>query len=148
MKQAAEAAYLDLPVPGGAPDGWSSRPVHAGVDLVDEDRLERALDRYGAPLRERLFGPDAAIGGADPAVAAGTFGIKESVVKAAGGLPPGGRLAAIQVQPDGTVQLEGALADWARAHRLEIVGGYTRLRPGLTLSWVFAVAGGTGSTPC
>ena len=126
----APTTFLDLP----APDG----PVlSAGVDLVDTGRLADALDRYGERLRRRVFG--------DSPASADAFGVKESVIKAMGGLAAGGRLADIDVRPDGTVRLHGALAPWARTHQARLVGGAVGLPSGLMLTWALALPSGAGA---
>ncbi len=120
------------------------RPVlSAGVDLVDTERLELAFSRSGPALARRLFGAAAEGGAAGPAAAAGLFGVQESVVKLAGGLPKGGRLSDISLDnPAGRVALTGALGDWAGRHGVDVVGGYRPLSPGLTVSWALALPGG------
>lgn len=141
MRDGVEPMYFEM-----CSAGQAGRPVHhGGVDLVDGARLHRALGRYGERLRHRLFGAGDEIDPADADAVAGVFGIKESVVKAMGGLPRGGRLADIRVRPDGAVWLDGELAGWARERRMDLLGGYAALRPGVTLSWALAVPAGDGS---
>src|SRR5437773_6331344 len=115
----------------------------AGVDLVDIDRLRLALARCGTPLLDRLFDADeraACADGTDTAVAAGLFGIKESVVKAAGGLPPGASYRDVHVGGGGPgatrpVRLAGELARWADTRRVALTAGDDPLTPGLAPSW-------------
>nr|ANY57962.1 MtcC 4'-phosphopantetheinyl transferase [uncultured bacterium] len=140
MPDESVTTYLDL-------DLWCpqrGQPVlSAGIDLVDTRRLELAFRRSGPALARRLFGTGAAAVAADPAGAAGMFGVQESVVKLAGGLPAGGRLSDISFDRAGAqVTLTGAVGDWARRHGVDVVGGYRTLRPGLTVSWALALAGG------
>lgn len=117
--------------------------LFAGLDLVDTKRLELAFSRSGPALAERLFGAGAAGATADPATTAGVFGVQESVVKLAGGLPRGGRLRDISFDKDGcTVHLTGAVGDWAQRHGVEIVAGFRPLSPELTVSWALALPGG------
>ncbi|MGC4897157.1 hypothetical protein [Micromonospora sp. DT31] len=128
-------------------DRWrppdSGSIVAAGVDLVDTERLELAFSRSGPGLARRLFGDRAEELTADPAAAAGAFGVQESVVKLAGGLPKGGRLSDILLDKQGgAVTLSGVLADWAHRHGAVVVGGYLPLTPGLTVSWALALTGG------
>jgi phosphopantetheinyl transferase (holo-ACP synthase) len=143
------ASVLDLPgdtVPVGCD------VIYAGVDLVDEKHLEQALQRWGRQLHRRIFAASERAAGTDPGTAAGLFGIKESVVKLAGGLPTGGRLMDIaldrSVSSGGLVRLTGALGDWAGEHRVQVVGGYAPVAPGLTLSWTLALRDGHEGTPC
>jgi holo-[acyl-carrier protein] synthase len=62
--------------------------IGIGVDVVDIDRFERALDRTPA-LRERLFGPfdvDGLVGGRAGVMSlAARFAAKEATIKALGG---------------------------------------------------------------
>ena len=126
--------------------------IYAGVDLVDERRLEQAFQRCGTGLERRVFAASERAAGTDPGTAAGLFGIKESVVKLAGGLPTGGRLMDIALDQSGSsgglVRLTGALGEWADDHRVQVVGGYLPVAPGLTLSWTLALRDGHEGTPC
>lgn len=128
--------------------------VHSGgVDLVDVDRLGRAVTRSGPPLLRRLFDADergACGDGASSAAAAGLFGIKESVVKVVGGLPNGAsyRDISIGVGAPGTqlpVRLSGELARWADLHHVEVVAGTAPRPDGVVVSWALALR---GDTPC
>lgn len=122
----------------------------AGLDLVDVDRLQLAVDRSGPALARRLFDPDereACGDGRDRHLTAGLFGIKESVVKILGGLSPGQRYADMSVagiaeQAAGAplpVRLRGALAGWSEDRRVELIGGAAPMCDGVTLSWAFAL---------
>ncbi|MEU2717257.1 hypothetical protein [Streptomyces sp. NPDC007205] len=139
--------------------GCAPAPIHsAGVDLLDGRRWERAVSRCGDALSLRYFtaherrGAQAAASRGCCAIEAlgQMFGVKESVVKAVGGLPPGGRLADICVRlPDDDslgarwpVTLHGALADWAQARQVEVEAGAVPLDDGMTLAWATAQAAG------
>ena len=143
-------------------------PAHlhsAGVDLVDLGRWERAMRRCGDALARRYFTPQerrtaherADDGGCSPDEVLGhLFGVKESVVKAMGGLPPGARLADICVgMPGGdgdrepwTVHLSGPLVRWAEAEWVgvvDVVGASARLGDGMALAWAAARTPGAPS---
>ncbi|MCI3927950.1 4'-phosphopantetheinyl transferase family protein [Streptomyces sp. AN091965] len=123
----------------------------AGVDLVDLRRWELALARCGEGLARRYFAPQERCVARELATAergfaeilGHLFGVKESVVKVVGGLPPTARLADIHVEipADGndkqpwTVRLCGPLGEWARAERLDVVGASTPLESGMALAW-------------
>ena len=135
-------------------DTPSGHGVHSGgVDLVDVDRLGLAVIRSGPPLLRRLFDADergACADGAQPAAAAGLFGIKESVVKVVGGLPRGAsyRDVSIGVGTDGAhlpVRLSGELARWADAHRVEVIAGSAPRPNGVVVAWALALR---EDTPC
>ncbi|MGW7006235.1 4'-phosphopantetheinyl transferase superfamily protein [Streptomyces sp. NPDC054933] len=130
--------------------------VHsAGVDLVDLDRWDRAVKRCGPRLLHRLFA-DSELAAAERAAAdtviAPTqvlgylFGVKESVVKAVGGLPPGSGFTDVRVQlPAGDptetswpVALDGELVEWARCRDVALVGGAAPLADGMALAWAVA----------
>lgn len=59
-----------------------------GVDIVEVDRIRRAMARWGEPFLHRVFTPaELARGGTSPAAAerlAGRFAAKEAVMKALG----------------------------------------------------------------
>src|SRR5436190_5549674 len=87
---------------GGAAGG-SPGVRAAGVDLVDVARFRRAVERSGEPFVRRVFAEQerAAVStDADRRVVelAAMFGVKESVVKAIGGMPLGGSYADIRVE--------------------------------------------------
>ncbi|WP_369373339.1 4'-phosphopantetheinyl transferase superfamily protein [Streptomyces sp. cg36] len=126
--------------------------VHsAGIDLVDQCRWDLAVARTKGELLQRVFslaerrGADRA---ADAATTSGrllaqAFGVKEGVVKAVGGLPPGACLKDIQVDvtPAGRpwpVRLHGELGRWARRHEVEMVGGAQDLGDGMSAAWAVA----------
>lgn len=130
----------------------ANRPVlAAGVDLVDADRLRRAVERSGERLVRRLFDTDeraACAAGEDRQATAGLFGIKESVVKVVGGLSDGARYADMSIGALGNgidspawlpVRLRGELARWAEAHQVEVIAGTAPLGEGLRLSWALAL---------
>lgn len=155
MRQRATTAFLDIPSPD------PRVPVRAGgIDLVDVSRLRLAVARCGAPLLARIFDPDerrACADGAIAAVTAGVFGVKESVIKAMGGLPAGGRLADIGVDvtlPDHLdarggadltegghrpVRLRGALACRGDELGVRLFAGQLPMSPGVVLSWVLGL---------
>ncbi|MBP2055642.1 phosphopantetheine--protein transferase-like protein [Streptomyces griseochromogenes] len=126
----------------------------AGVDLVDLCRWERAMERCGDALAQRYFTAEerrtarerATEGRSAADILGHLFGVKESVVKMAGGLPPTARLADICVEiPEGTwdrrpwpVRLSGALADWACARRVDVVASSGPLTDRMTLAWAAA----------
>jgi phosphopantetheinyl transferase (holo-ACP synthase) len=129
---AAVAGILTVP---GVPAG---RLWGAGVDLVDQQRFALAVRRTGPALLRHVFDgsewtapPERSEAVPDEAELAGLgrrFGIKESVVKVAGGLPAGGRYRDILVGGAGvqgvrTIDLHGALARWAESEHLSLVGG-------------------------
>ncbi|TJZ59238.1 4'-phosphopantetheinyl transferase superfamily protein [Streptomyces piniterrae] len=123
----------------------------AGVDLVDLCRWERAVERCGDSLAQRYFTAEerrtAREWATDDRSAADVlghlFGVKESVVKMAGGLPPGARLADISVgiPDDGwgrgpwTVRLDGPLAHRFEAERMEVIGDCVPLVDRMALAW-------------
>lgn len=95
-----------------------------GIDLLEIDRLERALRRYPR-LAERIFTPaerDYAAARARPARhLAARFAAKEAVVKALG-LSGGFGLAQIEVlagEPP-TVELYGRVAEAAGRRRIDV----------------------------
>ena len=151
----ARGWQLDL---GGAGSGGAvtlldpaGAGIHsAGVDLVEVARIRRAILRSGEPFVRRVFGereraavsrePDQRI-----AELAALFGVKESVVKAMGGMPLGGNYADICVDvPDSgsarAVRLTGELAHWARQHQVEVLAGSAPAGDGMLLSWALALA--------
>jgi holo-[acyl-carrier protein] synthase len=123
----------------------------AGVDLADGERLGLALVRSGPGLLRRLFNRDeraACADGTDLATTARLFGIKESVIKAAGGLPPGGRYRDIEIDTTGAdtvaVTLRGELGRWADTTGVQLVAGGAPLADGPVLAWALASAPRTG----
>jgi holo-[acyl-carrier protein] synthase len=131
----------------------------AGVDLVEVARIRRAVLRSGEAFVRRVFGErERATVSRDPdrriAELAALFGVKESVVKAMGGMPPGGNYADICVDicvdlPDSSaraVRLTGELAHWAAQHRVEVLAGSAPAGDGMLLSWALALARDAPST--
>ncbi|MEI5098195.1 4'-phosphopantetheinyl transferase superfamily protein [Streptomyces sp. PmtG] len=124
------------------------------MDLVDLHRWQLALTRSGESLARRYFTPRERHTARQLATPDRTFveilghcfGVKESVVKAVGGLPATARLADIQVEipVDGhherpwNVRLSGPLSDWAETERLDVVGASTHLGSGMALAWAAA----------
>ncbi|WP_030674508.1 4'-phosphopantetheinyl transferase superfamily protein [Streptomyces sp. NRRL B-1347] len=131
------------------------------MDLVDLRRWDLALARSGEELARRYFTPQERLAARQLATAerpfgailCHLFGVKESVVKAAGGLPAKARLADIDVQiscvrgdeEPWSVRLSGPLRDWARTERLDVVGASSPLESGLALAW--SAARDTGPRP-
>lgn len=106
----------------------------AGVDVVDHDRFALAIRRTGPAFVRRVFddsersGTDWSADGDELTRLGRLFGIKESVVKIAGGLPAGAGYRSIVVgeaDDDGvrTIELGDALARWARREQVKLVGG-------------------------
>jgi len=59
--------------------------IRSGVDLIDIERIQRALERHGPRFLARVFTPrEQAICGMDAACLAGRFAAKEAVSKALG----------------------------------------------------------------
>ena len=72
------------------------------------------------------------------------FSVKESVLKALGGIPRGGRYPHIEVEPPrrgraAAVRLHGELARRARERDVRLLAGALPVRDGLVLSWVLAM---------
>ncbi|MGW1052741.1 4'-phosphopantetheinyl transferase superfamily protein [Streptomyces sp. NPDC002521] len=141
-----DADFLRFPVPAA---------VHsAGVDLVDLCRWDLAVARTQGELLRRIFDPSereaaerAADGTRTPERILGqAFGVKEGVVKALGGLPPGARFTDIRVgitadepEPAGwPVRLHGTPADWAECHQVELTAGTRELGDDMALAWAVA----------
>ena len=118
--------------PAGAPPGPAARGACAivravviglGVDLVELDRVERALERWGGRLVDKLMDPDE--GGRLPASQADraralalAIAVKEAASKALGtGWSRGVRWRDVVVDPGppASVRLLGAAAARARA---------------------------------
>ena len=134
---------------GGSAAGPPPTVCSAGVDLVDVARFRRAVDRSGEPLVRRVFTePERAAVSTDPdrrvVELAALFGVKESVVKAIGGMPRGGRYSDIQVEVGAggspqAVRLAGQLARWANGHRVELLAGSAPAGDELLLAWALAL---------
>jgi len=132
----------------GNPGGAAVRA--AGVDLLDVRRWELASQRCGEWLERRVCSPaERAWLSRDPAMRLYQFGllfsIKESVLKAIGGIPRGGRFPDITVSPPqrgqvSRVALTGETARRAGALGVGLVAGALPIRDGLTLSWALATA--------
>lgn len=130
--------------------GQFTHGVSAGVDLVDVQRLGRAVDTCGPALMHRLFDADeraACADGAEETATAVLFGIKESVIKVIGGMPPGGRFRDIRIGlgaqgPDQDarllVRLEGELARWSGRDDGALVAGSLPYADDLVVSWALA----------
>jgi holo-[acyl-carrier protein] synthase len=114
-------------------------------------RIRRAVIRSGEPFVRRVFGErELAAVSRDPdrriAELAALFGVKESVVKAMGGMPLGGNYAdiCVDVAPSGsacTVRLGGELGCWARRHQVEVLAGSAPAGQDMLLSWALALTG-------
>jgi hypothetical protein len=110
--------------------GWGAADgpiIAAGLDLVDVGKLSVARARWAGRLEARLFSPaerDAL--GADDALIGVAFGIKESVIKLLGGLPPGAGFHDIQLERTGSgwlVELRGGVARSDRTATETLVAG-------------------------
>jgi phosphopantetheinyl transferase (holo-ACP synthase) len=133
----------------------------AGVDVIDHDRFALALRRTGPALVRRVFddtersGTDWSRDGDELTRLGRLFGIKESVIKIAGGLPAGAGYRSIVVGEPGddgirTIELRDALARWARHEQVKLVGGVLPAgrmlptgTPHLDLCWAAATCGET-----
>lgn len=126
----------------------------AGVDLLDVRRFELAALRCGAWLERRVCSrSERAVLAADPDrrlhELGCLFSVKESVLKAIGGIPRGGRFTDISVGPPrrgqaGRARLTGQVARRAEALGVDVLTGALPVRDDLVLSWALAVdtAGG------
>jgi len=108
----------------------------AGVDVIDHDRFALAVRRTGPALLRRVFddseraGTGESFDGNAPDLTrlGRLFGIKESVIKIAGGLPAGAGYRSIVVgeaDVDGvrTIELRDELARWAGREQVKLIGG-------------------------
>jgi phosphopantetheinyl transferase (holo-ACP synthase) len=108
----------------------------AGVDVIDHERFALAVRRTGPALLRRVFDDsersvteESRDGNAPELTRLGRlFGIKESVIKIAGGLPAGAAYRDIVVGEAGvdgvrTIELRGELARWAGREQLKLIGG-------------------------
>ena len=93
-------------------------PLHTGIDLIEIERVERAIQRHGERFLQRVFTPtELAEAGGSPASLAARFAAKEAAAKALGtGIGPVSWLE-IEVlrtcdQPP-TLRLSGAAAQRA-----------------------------------
>ncbi|WP_052305370.1 4'-phosphopantetheinyl transferase superfamily protein [uncultured Thermomonospora sp.] len=144
----------------GGCGGWSLSAADGarftdsgGVDLADALRLGRAAERTGPAvlaraLTERELCECRLAGDRFITEAAIRFSIKESVVKALGGLPPGGRLRDIEVGPAAgdalhrRVRLHGPVRERAAARSgEELRAGAAEWAPGLVLGWAIGTTG-------
>lgn len=141
-----------LPIPAG-------RLVGGGIDLLDVDRFARLASRSGPALERRLCTEAESRSlpgdpGARLLALAGLFSVKESVIKALGGLCAGGRFTDICTagvpaasSPSGLlddVALTGATAAMATGRRLNVLAHVEPVAAGgdaepALLSWAFAV---------
>jgi holo-[acyl-carrier protein] synthase len=124
--------------------------VHAaGVDLLDVRRWELAAQRCGEWLERRVCGPvERAALPADPAERLHEFGllfsIKESVLKAIGGIPAGARFPDLSVSRPRRGRVSEVRVTGATRRRAELLGvrllaGALPIRDELVLSWALAV---------
>jgi phosphopantetheinyl transferase (holo-ACP synthase) len=136
-----------LDLPGLPPDLLAAGVVAAGVDLVDRDRLARAVRRTGDPFVRRVLTDDEHdFVQNDPAGFATVFGIKESVVKMLRGLPAGMTLRHIALRgpPDRPgapieIRLTGVLRPWAQRHGVRIFASSTDVTEQLALALCVAI---------
>ena len=108
-----------------------------GIDIVEVDRIRRAVARWGEAFLFRVFTPEELPRGTSPAAAerlAGRFAAKEAVMKALGMGRPGvgWREIEITVDPSGKpgVRLTGraaAIADRLGVRVLRVAISHTRL---------------------
>ncbi|MEU4392668.1 4'-phosphopantetheinyl transferase superfamily protein [Kribbella sp. NPDC023855] len=135
----------------------------AGVDVIDHDRFALAFRRTGPALLRRVFddsersGTDWSRDGDELTRLGRLFGIKESVIKIAGGLPAGAGYRSIVVGKPGddgvrTIELRDALARWASREQVKLVGGVLPAgqvlptgTPHLDLCWAAATCAETGA---
>lgn len=136
------------------PDGQEL--CSAGLDLVDVHRIGRLMRQYGSMFELRVGttveverlpdDPDARIRGL-----AGLFGVKESVIKALGGIPERGRFTDIAVgEPKASsvaVALHGAMADHADRAGIRTVSGGIVDGADFGLGWQLAWAVGLRGVP-
>jgi holo-[acyl-carrier protein] synthase len=121
----------------------------AGVDLLDVGRFELAQHRCGEWLERRVCSPaERDELPADHAERRHQFGclfsIKESVLKAIGGIPSGGRFPDMTVSPPrrgqvSEVRLTGETARRAEQLGVRLVAGALPIHDGLVLSWALAL---------
>lgn len=133
-------------------DDAATHEVHSiGVDLVDAGHLAAVVERSGQRFHARvLSAQERARPGLDPVgdvSGLGTyFGMKESVVKALGGLPRGGAYTDITIGvPEGSrghrpVLLTGRIGAYQDELGLELFASSEPLDEHLILSWAFALA--------
>ncbi len=138
-----------------------ARLVATGVDLTDVGRIAAALQRTGPALVRRVCGPGerAVLDQLGPAMLpwalALAFGLTEAVVKAAGGIPPGGLLTDVDASAvldrlgdpaaegstvEAAVVVGGATGQvlHALAPDVTVSGGARRIGPQLLVCWVLA----------
>lgn len=121
----------------------------AGVDLLDVRRWELAAQRCGEWLERRVCSPAERAGlPTDPAERLHQFGylfsIKESVLKAIGGIPRGARFPDMSVSRPrrgdvSDVRVTGETHRRAELLGVELVAGALPIRDGLVLSWALAL---------
>jgi holo-[acyl-carrier protein] synthase len=59
--------------------------IVTGIDLIEIERLQSAIERHGSPFLDRIFTPDELTEARDkPASLAARFAVKEAVAKALG----------------------------------------------------------------
>jgi holo-[acyl-carrier protein] synthase len=103
------------------------RITAAGLDLVDVTKLSSARTRWSGRLEARLFtARERATLADDDSLVNLAFGIKESVIKLLGGLPPGGGFHDIELARTDSgwhVGLHGRLAPSDRATTQTVIAG-------------------------
>lgn len=117
----------------------------AGVDVVDVARLGLALRRIGPALEHRICtAPEYGTLAADPAGRllhlAAMFAVKESVLKAFGGITHGARFTDIDTAGPGPVRLRGATAAQADRLGVGLLTGGAAPTAGMVLGWALAVS--------
>jgi holo-[acyl-carrier protein] synthase len=146
-------SQLAAPLPAAGSEALARAPADAaGIDLVDLPRLALAVRRSGAPFVERVLGPAEKqfVDARDPGPDFGAiFGVKESVIKAVGGLPRGGSFHDVELTevprtdgPPVAVVLRGSLSRWARDRGLTLWAGIRPLAAGVHLAWALATPEG------
>lgn len=135
-----------LAVPG---TGTSAR--HAGIDLLDVPRLGLAARRTGPALERRICTEAERCGLPDDPgqrllTLARIFSVKESALKALGGMPRGGRFHDLCTgdprSPRTALTLTGEAGGTAHRLGVALLAGSRPLAAGLLLTWAVGVPAG------